>query len=96
MSPELITAIAALVAACGGVVAALLSYRGKNLAADAKKEIVAVGDKLYLLDKRVDGRLTQLLEQARAEGVTNANLARSEGHAAGEQAQRDRSSEAQG
>ena len=95
--PATITAIGALVTALGVILVAYWAYRGKeraskaaDLAADAKKEIVAVGDKLYLLDKRVDGRLTELLAQARAEGVSNANLARAEGVAQGEQAQRDR------
>jgi len=100
--PATITAIGALVTALGVVLIAYWSYRGKerasraaDLAADATKAIVAIGDTIYLLDKRVDGRLTQLLEQVRSEGVVAADLARSEGRAQGEQAQRDRASEAQ-
>ena len=75
--------------------AAVAAAAAKEAAAESKREIIAVGDKLYLLDKRVDGRLTELLEQARREGIANADLARFEGHQAGEQAQRDRNAEAQ-
>ena len=100
--PATITALGAFVTAVGVIVIAYWSYRGKERAsraaddaADAKKEIIAVGDKLYLLDRRVDGRLTELLEGIRAEGISAASLARAEGVAAGEQAQRDRAAEAQ-
>jgi len=100
--PATLTASAAVVTALGVILIAYWSYRGKeraskaaDFAEDATRAIVAIGDKLYTLDKRVDGRLTQLLEQVRSEGLIAADLARSEGRAQGEQAQRDRASEAQ-
>ncbi len=100
--PATITAIGALVTAVGVILIAYWSYRGKegaskaaDLANDAKKEIIAVGNKVYLLEKRVDGRLTELIEGVRAEGVSASALARAEGKAEGEQAQRDRAADAQ-
>lgn len=55
---------------------------------------VVLARKANDLDVKVDGRLTQLLESIRAEGVTNASLAGSEGRAEGkateQQDQRDR------
>jgi hypothetical protein len=92
-----ITATAALIGAFGGIVAAILAYRSKQKAGEAKvatdqnrTEIIAVGDKVYALGERLDGPLSELMKSIRAEGVSAANAARSEGHAAGEQAQRER------
>ena len=87
MTAETITAIAALVAAIGGIVAAILAHRAKATAEAAEKAVVAVGDNVFELGKRMDGPLSELLSTTRA-------LARAEGVAAGEQAQRDRAAEA--
>ena len=104
MTPETLTALAALVAAVGGVVAAILGYLNRRkviaaaeaaaiakIAADAAKvaaensqrEIVATKDGIRILGERIDGQLDKLLAGARAEG-----------HAQGEQAQRDRAAPA--
>ena len=95
--PAILTALAAVIGAIGGIVAAILAYRGKQKAGEAKTasdqnraEIIAVGDKVYKLGERLDGPLSELMKSIRAEGVSAANAARSEGHAAGEQAQRER------
>jgi len=95
--PSILTALAAVIGAIGGIVAAILAYRSKQKAGEAKvatdenrAEIIAVGDKVYALGERLDGPLTELMKSIRAEGVSAANAARSEGHAAGEQAQRER------
>jgi len=60
----------------------------KEAAEQTTATLVEVGDKVFRIGEQVDGRLSELLREARA-------LARAEGIAAGEQAQRDRSSEAQ-
>lgn len=83
-----ITAVAALVAAVGGIVAAALASRAKVAADNNASELVVVGDQVRALGKRMDGPLSELL-------VTTRALARAEGVAAGEQAQRDRTAEAQ-
>lgn len=78
-----ITALAALVAAVGGVVAAILASRAKKRVDTAAADLVLVGDEVRKLGDRMDGPLSELL-------VTTRKLARAEGVAAGEQAQRDR------
>ena len=101
--------LAAIIAAIGGVVTAVgviliayWSYRGKERATaaaraasdaataaeESHKEIIAVGDKVFRVGEQLDGRLSELLASARL-------ASRAEGVAAGEQAQRDRSSDAQ-
>ena len=48
--------------------------------------VILVGDRVMQVGDQLDGRLSELLREARA-------LARAEGVAAGEQAQRDRSAD---
>ena len=69
------------------VAAALAAAVAKEAAEAGKREVLIVGDKVMEVGKQLDGRLSELLREARA-------LARAEGVAAGEQAQRDRASEA--
>jgi hypothetical protein len=95
----MIAAIATLIAAGGGVVigirnsrkaeaAALAAAIAETAAKASRVEIMLVGDKVVQVGEQLDGRLSQLLTEARA-------LARAEGRAEGEQAQRDRAAEAQ-
>lgn len=107
--PATITAIASVVAAVGLIVTSVLAYLSRRatqraaeratIAADAavaaqaaaeasKKAIVATQDGIFELGKQIDGRLSELLK-------SSAALARAEGVAQGEQAQRDRSAEPQ-
>ena len=88
--PATITAIGAVVAAVGVILTAWWAYRAKTQASEATAQITVVGKDVYELGKRVDGRLTELLDAAAAKGVTDAALARAEGQAEGEQKQRDR------
>ncbi len=94
-----ITALATLVAAIGAVlvgirnsrkaeVAAIAATIAKEAAEASQREVVATKDGVFEVGRQIDGRLTQLMATATA-------LARAEGIAQGEQAQRDRSSEAQ-
>ncbi len=87
-------AITSLVTAIGVIVIAYWTYRGKERAAkaaelaaerdrEAKAAIITVGDKVFEVGKALDGRLSQLLAEAKA-------LAHAEGRAEGEQAQRER------
>ena len=96
---SVITAMAALVAAGGGVLAAVLAYRARGKAEEAKQatddnreQIIAVGDKVYQLGERLDGPLSELITSIRREGTTAASAADAAGFTRGEQAQRDRSS----
>lgn len=105
--PATITAIASVVAAIGLIVTSVLAYlsrRATQLAAEratiaadaavaaqtaaesAKKEIVATANGIFEVGKKLDGRLTELLASETA-------LARAQGIAQGEQAQRDRAAE---
>lgn len=95
---------APFVVAVGAILAAWWAYRGKNeaarakqLAAEGKREIIAskveiirIGDEVFEIGKKVDGRLTDLLEAMAAKGVTDTAKAHLEGVAEGEQRQRDR------
>jgi hypothetical protein len=90
--PETITALATLVAAIGAILIAYLSYKAKLLAQKAsdvavenQSQLIRVGNDVYEIGKRVDGRLTELLDATRAQGVSEATLARAEGLAAGKQ-----------
>lgn len=101
-----ITAVATLVAAIGALAvgwrnsraaseakaraaeAAFAAERAKEAAEASRREIIATKDGVFEVGKRIDGRLSELLKSATA-------LARAEGIAAGEQAQRDRGTEAQ-
>ena len=82
-----------------GVIVTLLNYRASRaarLAAEkASSGLVEIGGKVYDLGAVVDGRLSQLLAATAQKAAVEAHLARAEGKAEGEQAQRDRSSEAQ-
>lgn len=62
---EVLTAVAAVIAAIGTIVAAVLAYRARERAAEAKAEIVLVGNELHEVGARVDGRLSDLLEVTR-------------------------------
>jgi hypothetical protein len=102
--PATITAIAAVITAVGFIVTAILTFMNRRatmaardratVAADAavaaqtaiessKRDLVETANGIFEVGKKLDGRLTQLLEAATA-------LARAEGKAEGEQAQRDR------
>jgi hypothetical protein len=92
---SIITAVAALVAACGGIVAAILAYHARVKAEEARQkaaqavgELIVIEGEVRKVGEAIDGRLTTLL-------ATTQALARAEGIAQGEQAQRDRSSESQ-
>jgi len=65
------------------VYAAIQARKGRKIANEVDAKIVRIGEDVYEIGRRVDGRLSELLAaekgQARAEGV-----------AAGEQSQRDR------
>ena len=69
--------------------------RSRAAAEKARDGLIEVDGKIYRLDQRVDGRLSQLLASNAQKAEVAIDLARVEGHAAGEQAQRDRSSDAQ-
>jgi hypothetical protein len=84
---EIIAALAALVAAVGGIVAALLAYRAHGKATEAVNELVIVKGQIHEVGAAVDGRLAELLRMAQA-------LSHAEGVALGEQSQRDRAAEA--
>jgi hypothetical protein len=107
--PATITAIASVIAAIGLIVTGVLAYLARRatlaaaeratVAADAavaaqlaaessKKAIVATQDGIFELGKQIDGRLSELLKSSSA-------LARAEGVAQGEQAQRDRAADPQ-
>ena len=100
MSPEMLTAVAAVVVALAalvgavvtGLVARATSIRAANAAEGAKAaaeashaEIVETKAGVFELGRQVDGRLSELLAQTRLSS-------RAEGVLAGEQAQRDRAS----
>lgn len=81
-----ITAIAALLAAVGGIVAAILAYRARRGVEDASLALTVIEGEVREVGERIDGRLTELLKSSSA-------LARAEGVAQGEQSQRDRAAE---
>lgn len=87
-----ITATAAIIGMLIALAAAWQAAKGRAAAEDAKAGVIIVDGKIFKLDERVDGRLSQLLAANELKATAAADLARSEGHAAGEQAQRDRSS----
>jgi hypothetical protein len=104
--PGTLTSLGTLIAAVGAVaigfrnsrkadaakdkaaIAATAAAVAKEAALASQREVMVVGDKVVEVGKQLDGRLSELLREARAS-------ARAEGVAAGEQAQRDRASEAQ-
>ena len=73
------TVIVALIVAATTIISALIAL--------ASTIIIRRLDHLGI---QVDGRLTQLLESTRAEGVANADLARSEGSIQGGKDERER------
>jgi hypothetical protein len=85
---SVVTALAALIAAFGGIFAAVLAYRARQAARENSAEIIAVNGEVREVGERIDGRLSELLRSSNA-------LARAEGVAAGEQSQRDRAAEKQ-
>ncbi len=93
--PPWLVALAAVV----GAVASLNGWRtaraAKKAVEEASSAIIEVDGKLYRLKDGVDGRLTELIATNKRLADTAATLARAEGVAQGEQAQRDRSSDAQ-
>jgi hypothetical protein len=97
LTPDLITALTGLASAVGAVAIAYLSYKARKDAAAARKAavqsqdaLVVIEGQIFALGMNVDGRLTQLLATAKAQGVAETALARAEGVTAGEKAQRDR------
>jgi hypothetical protein len=80
----IITAVAALIAAIGGIVAAVLAHRARKRVDVVEKALITIDGEVREVGKRIDGRLSELLRSSGA-------LARAEGVAQGEQAQRDRS-----
>lgn len=84
----IITAIAALLAAAGGILAAVLAHRARRKIEDAAVDILLVKGDVHEVGRRIDGRLSELL-------ASSSKLARAEGHAEGEQAQRDRAADSQ-
>lgn len=85
---SIITALAALVAAAGGILAAVLAYRARRGVEDATEALTVIEGEVREVGERIDGRLTELLKSTSA-------LARAEGVAQGEQSQRDRAAESQ-
>lgn len=85
---SVITAIAALVAACGGILAAVLAYRARRGVEVATEALTIIEGEVREVGERIDGRLSELLKSSSA-------LARAEGVAQGEQSQRDRSADSQ-
>ena len=83
MTADTITALAALVAAIGAIVATVLAYRARRVVEDIDAKVILIGGEVREVGRRIDGRLTQLLK-------STGDLARGEGFAAGEQAERDR------
>jgi hypothetical protein len=85
--------VVALISAVGIVLAAVIGLVGtvvvrklnaaKAAALQTATTLIEVGDKVFAVGEQVDGRLSELLREARA-------LARAEGVAQGEQSQRDR------
>lgn len=63
--------------------AAIAAAVAKEAAEASKREVIVVGDKVVEVGKQLDGRLSELLAEAR-------RTSRAEGFTAGEQAQRDR------
>jgi Flp pilus assembly protein TadB len=105
MTPaEVITALAALAASIGAVAIAYLSYKAKVLSQNAESNarkaektagenqatLIRIDNAIFEVGQRVDGRLSELLDAAKTQGVTDSALARAEGVAAGEKKQRDR------
>ena len=90
-----ITASAAVVGTSFAVYAALNARSARIAAEKATHGVAVVDGKVYDLGKAVDGRLSLLLKTNEEKAAITADLARSEGHAAGEQQQRDRASEKQ-
>ena len=63
--------------------AAVAAAVAKEAALASKREVLVVGDRVVEVGKQLDGRLSELLAEAR-------KTSRAEGFSAGEQAQRDR------
>ena len=87
-----ITAVAILLGMAVNLVGAVSAWRARaeakaaRIAAEQSKDgLAVVGGNVYNLGKAVDGRLSELL-------ASTEKMARAEGHAAGEQSQRDRQS----
>ena len=95
--PATITALGALVTAVGVILIAFWAYRAKVKATEAAdrtvkldRVLIDISDKVYALDERVDGRLSELLKSNREKSEALIVAARAEGIATGEQNQRDR------
>ncbi len=93
--PPWLVAAAAVVGAISSVMAWTHARAAHDDAREAKGAIIEVDGKLYRLRDEVDGRLTELLAANKRQADTAASLARAEGVAQGEQAQRERQSDAQ-
>lgn len=93
---SIVAAITGLITAIGVIITALLAYRArmaateaKQIANDAKDAITEVGGNVYLLGKRVDGRLTELLKVNAAKASIEITAA----HAQGVKDESDRNAE---
>jgi len=90
-----ITAGGAVIATFVTVLNYRQARRAREASEHAKDVLIEVDGKVVNLGRNMDGALTRLLESKDREARSAADLARSEGHAAGEQAQRDRASDSQ-
>jgi len=75
--------------------AAWNAYQARRSAVKAAEGLIEIDGKVFSLSKSVDGRLSALLAAKDDKAASDIGLARAQGHAEGEQAQRDRSAEAQ-
>jgi hypothetical protein len=73
--------------------AAAAAAAAKQAALESTAKIVQIGDAVYELGKRVDGRLTELLDAAKALGVSQAQEALAKGIVQGAKAERARDKE---
>ena len=95
---DTMASLAALLAALAGLITASVGlwvvYRkaveAKKAAERGNEAIILVDGQIRELGKRVNGRLSALLEAEAGRRAAESKAARAEGVAAGEQAQRDR------
>jgi hypothetical protein len=70
--------------------AAAAASAAKQAAIESTAKMVQIGDAVYELGKRVDGRLTELLDAAKALGISQAQEAMAKGIVQGAKAERAR------
>ncbi len=93
--PAVITAIAAVIGALAALNGAINARRGRKAAQQAAAGIIEVDGKVFQLDRRIDGRLSDLLAANKRAADAAEELAHASGFTMGEQAQRDRSAPAE-